>query len=133
MERKHSLNALAVGNSADGECFVKSTAFAANHDASEYLDSFLVPFHNPGMNAHAVAHGKLRRVAFLLFFLDASMIRFIKLLSLPRRSLDEGGLAHPPAGRANIVIRAKEDCKLKIGQDIFGSDRLVYGNLLICS
>jgi hypothetical protein len=22
------------------------------------------------MNAHAVAHGKLRRVAFLLFFLD---------------------------------------------------------------
>src|SRR4029453_10973425 len=94
MQRENSLDALAVGNSAHSECFVKSAAFAANHYASEYLDSFLVPFHNPGMNAHAIAHGKLRRVAFLLFFLDGINDLIHKTpLSLPRRSLDEGGPA----------------------------------------
>src|SRR6266568_844205 len=120
MQRENSLNALAIRNSAHGKCFVKSAAFTADHYASEYLDSFLVPFHNPGMNAHAVAHGKLRRVAFLLFFLDGiNDLIHENFLSLPRRSLDEGG---PPAGRANIFIRAKQDCKLKIGtQALSGS------------
>ena len=59
MEGEYTLHALAVGDSAHGECFVKSAAFAANHYASEYLDSLLVPLHNPGMNADAVTYRKL--------------------------------------------------------------------------
>jgi TorA maturation chaperone TorD len=55
MQWENAFDALAVGDSAHGECFIKSAAFAANHYASEYLDSFLVPFHNASVNAHAVA------------------------------------------------------------------------------
>lgn len=70
MHRENSFYALAIGNSADGKRFIKSAAFAANHNTGKYLDSFLVPFYDPGVNAHAVADGKLRRLAFLLFFLN---------------------------------------------------------------
>jgi hypothetical protein len=128
MQRENSLDALAVGNSAHSECFVKSAAFTANHYAGEYLDSFLIPFHHPGMNSHAVAHGKLRRVAFLLFCLNGiDDLIHDKILSLPRRSFDEGG---PPAERANIFIRANADCKLKIGTQAFSGS--IVSSMEIC-
>ena len=103
MQRKNALDALAVGDSAHGECFIESAAFATNHYASEYLDSFLVPFHNASMNAHAVADGKLRRVASLLFFLDGI------------DNLIHDNIPFPPAGRANIFIRISSKGKRKMG------------------
>src|SRR4030095_5975177 len=60
MQRENSLDALAVGNSAHRKGFIKSATFTDTHNSSEYLDSFLVSFHNPGMNAHRVATGNLR-------------------------------------------------------------------------
>src|SRR5436309_1067831 len=89
MQRENALDALAVRDSAYGECFVKSAAFTANHYACEYLDSFLVPFRNASMNAHAVADGKLRRVASSLFFLDGI------------DDLTHDKIPSPSAGRAN--------------------------------
>ena len=103
MQRENALDTLAVGDSAHGECFIKSAAFAANHYASEYLDSFLVPFHNASMNAHAVADGKLRRVASLLFFLDGI------------DNLIHDKVPFPSAGRANIFIRISSKGKRKMG------------------
>ena len=101
MQWENALDALAVGDPAHGECFIESAAFATNHYASEYLDSFLVPFHNASVNAHAVADGKLRRVASLLFFLDGI------------DNLIHDNIPFPPAGRANIFIRTTSNCKLK--------------------
>jgi hypothetical protein len=103
VQRENALDALAVGDSAHGECFIKSATFAANHYASEYLDSFLVPFHNASMNAHAVADGKLRRVASLLFFLDGI------------DNMIHDNIPFPPAGRANIFIRISSKGKRKMG------------------
>jgi len=98
MQWENAFDALAVGDSAHGECFIKSAAFATNHYASEYLDSFLVAFHNASVNAHAVADGKLRRIAPLLFFLDGiDNLIHDNFLPLPRRSLNEGG--RQPDGR----------------------------------
>jgi len=103
MQWENALDALAVGDSAHGECFIESAAFAANHYASEYLDSFLVPFHNASVNAHAVADGKLRRVASLLFLLDGI------------DNLIHDNIPFPPAGRANIFIRISSKGKRKMG------------------
>jgi hypothetical protein len=103
MQWENAFDALAVGDSAHGECFIKSAAFATNYYASEYLDSFLVPFHNASMNAHAVADGKLRRVASLLFFLDGI------------DNLIHDNIPFPPAGRANIFIRISSKGKRKMG------------------
>jgi len=103
VQRENALDTLAVGDSAHGECFIKSATFAANHYASEYLDSFLVPFHNASVNAHAVADGKLRRVASLLFFLDGI------------DNLIHDNIPFPPAGRANIFIRISSKGKRKMG------------------
>ncbi len=55
------------------------------------------------MNAHAVADGKLRRVASLLFFLDGI------------DNLIHDNIPFPPAGRANIFIRISSKGKRKMG------------------
>src|SRR5262245_41822730 len=70
MQRKYTLNAFAVRDSAHGECFVESPPLAANDYASKYLDSFFVPFHHASVNAHAVPNRKRCGVAFVLFFLN---------------------------------------------------------------
>jgi hypothetical protein len=67
---KHTLYTFALRDSAHGECFVQSPTFTANDNASEYLDSFLVAFHDTGMNAHAIPNRKLRYFASVLFFLN---------------------------------------------------------------
>ena len=71
MERKNPLDTLAVGDAAHSECFVESASFATNHNASKYLDSFFVSFHDSRVNAYAIANRKLRQIAFFLFFLDS--------------------------------------------------------------
>src|SRR4030095_8292878 len=71
MQRKYTLNAFSVGDSAHGECFVESPALTANHNASEYLDSFLVPFNDTGVDPHAVTNRKRGPVAFVLFLLNS--------------------------------------------------------------
>ena len=70
MQWKNTLHALAVGDSAHGECFIESPALTANDYASKYLDSFFVPFHHPGVHAHAIPDGKRRGVTSVLFFLN---------------------------------------------------------------
>src|SRR6266480_7682154 len=74
---------------------------APNHDAGENLDPFLVAFHNPRMNTNAVAHSKVPRIRFLLFFLDD--------VDDPIHETPPA----PPAGRANIFSRTTSNCKLK--------------------
>src|SRR5438034_9150327 len=67
MDWKHALDPFTVGNATHGESLVQAGAFAANNDTAKNLDAFLVAFAHPGMDAHAVAHAKLRHVALLLF------------------------------------------------------------------
>jgi hypothetical protein len=57
------------------------------------------------VNAHAVADGKLRRVASLLFFLDGI------------DNLIHDNIPFPPAGRANIFIRISSKGKRKMGHE----------------
>src|SRR5207248_3011742 len=101
MQGEDSFDALAVRDSAHGECFVDSAALTANDYTSEYLNSFLVAFYYPGMNAHAVPHRKQPSVAPLLFLLD---------------SIDD--LIHeipffPPAGRGNSFQQDNRNCNAK--------------------
>ena len=71
MEGKYTLYALAVRDSAHGECFVESAALTANDYTGENLNSFLVPFHHAGVNTHAIPNRERRSVTPLLFFLDS--------------------------------------------------------------
>src|SRR5215467_6940361 len=70
MQRKHALDPLTVRDPAHRESFVESATLTPNDYAGEYLDSFLVPFHNTGVNAHAISDGKWCHVAFVLFLLN---------------------------------------------------------------
>src|SRR5690242_16032204 len=58
VQRENSLDAFTVGNAAYRKCFIHTAAFAANHYARKYLDSFLVSLHHPRMDADGVAHFK---------------------------------------------------------------------------
>ncbi len=86
MQRKYTLNAFSVGDSAHGECFIESPALTANDYASKYLDSFLVPFHHAGVNAHAIPDRKRRGVASVLFFLNGIDDLIHEKFPLPARS-----------------------------------------------
>src|SRR5262249_23173639 len=70
VQRKHTLNAFPVGDSAHGECFIESATLTSNDYAREYLDSFFVSFHHTGVNAHAIPDRKRCHVALTLFFLN---------------------------------------------------------------
>src|SRR4029453_18302677 len=98
MQRKYTLNAFSVGDSAHGECFVESPALTANHNASEYLDSFLVPFNDTGVDPHAVPNGKQRHVTFVLFLLNGVDDLIHEKLPLPARRAGE----QFPAGKAKL-------------------------------
>ena len=70
MQGEYPLDALAVRDATHGESFVDSPTLTANDYAGEYLDSFLVSFHNAGVHAHAIANRKRFDIAFLLFLLN---------------------------------------------------------------
>src|SRR4029077_8215753 len=70
MQRENSLHTLAIRDAPNGERFVESTSFTANHYAGKYLDSFFVSFDYPRVNAYAITHGKRRHIPFFLFFRD---------------------------------------------------------------
>jgi len=86
MQRKYTLNAFSVGDSAHGECFIESPALTANDYASKYLDSFFVPFHHAGVNTHAIPDRKRRGVASVLFFLNGIDDLIHEKFPLPARS-----------------------------------------------
>jgi hypothetical protein len=85
MHGKYSLDALAVRDAAHGESFVDSPTLTANDYAGEYLDSFLVSFHNAGVHAHAIANRKRFGITFLLFLLNRIDDLIHKLLASARR------------------------------------------------
>jgi hypothetical protein len=70
MQRKYSLDTLAVRDTAHGESFVEPATFPADHYAGKDLDPFLVPFHNACVHAHAIANRERCGIAFLLFFFN---------------------------------------------------------------
>src|SRR6266404_4170297 len=70
MQRKTALHTFAVGNAAHGERFIEAAAFASDHDAGEDLNSFLVAFDHPGVNAHAVTDFETVRFGLVLFLFD---------------------------------------------------------------
>jgi hypothetical protein len=70
MHGENALDAFAVGDTADGEALGDATALAADHDASEDLDTFLVAFAHFGVHAHAVADLELHEVGLELVFGD---------------------------------------------------------------
>src|SRR5262252_7039449 len=70
MQRKYPLDALAVRDATHGESFVDPATLAADHYAGKDLDSFLVAFHDPRVDAHAIANRKRLGIALLLFFLN---------------------------------------------------------------
>jgi apolipoprotein N-acyltransferase len=87
MQGKYPLDALTVRDAAHGETFVDSPTLTANDYTGEYLDSFLVSFHNAGVHAHAIANRKRFGIALLLFFLNRIDDLIHKLLA-----------SHAPAG-----------------------------------
>jgi hypothetical protein len=70
MQRKDSLDAFSVRDTANSERFVQSASFPANHYAGKYLNPLFVTFYDPRVNAYAVADRKRRQIGFLLFFVD---------------------------------------------------------------
>src|SRR5262249_43324270 len=98
MQRKHTLHAFAVRDSADRECFVESSTLAANDYAGEDLDSLLVPFHHTGVNTHAIPDRKRCYVAFMLLFLNG-IDDLIHNNPFPR-----------PPGRANSFRQDRQNC-----------------------
>src|ERR1700682_51166 len=99
MERKHTLDAFAVGNAADGKGFVEPASFSANNDSGKNLDSFLVAFDDAGVEAHAVANFKFRDVGLDLFLFDS--------VNNPVHNGPPGG----PAGGRTFSIGAGENAR----------------------
>src|SRR5262249_40205597 len=60
------------GDPAHSKCFIQPAAFAPDHYAGKYLNSFLVSLHNPRMNTDRIAHLERVRVGFVLLFFDGT-------------------------------------------------------------
>src|SRR5919201_3929252 len=71
MKRKYSLDTFAVRNSPDCKRLVQAPAFSADHDASKYLDSLLIAFHNASVHPYAVADRERLRLSFFLLLLNS--------------------------------------------------------------
>jgi hypothetical protein len=84
MQRKYSLDALAVRDAAHGESFIDSATLPADHYADKDLDSFLVSFHDASVHAHAIANRKRFDITFLLFLLNRIDDLIHKLLASAR-------------------------------------------------
>src|SRR5882724_6993221 len=97
MQRENSLDALTIRDAPNGERFVESTSFTANHDAGKYLDSLFVTFYDPRVNAYTVADRKRRQIGFLLFFVDDVDDSIHKPVQTPRI-------------RAHTLIRRRRFC-----------------------
>ena len=69
MQRKYTLDALAVRDPPHGETFVEPATLPADYNAGKDLDSFLISFNDARVHAHAIANRKRFGIAFLLFFL----------------------------------------------------------------
>ena len=70
MKREYALDAFTVGNAANREHRVQSTAFFANDDTCKNLDTLFVALDHAGVNLHTVAHGERREVGLELFLLN---------------------------------------------------------------
>ena len=67
---KHPLDTLAIGNAANRESLIQAAAFPTDYDPAEDLDSLLIPFHDAGVNTHAVTDRKRGSIGLLLFLFD---------------------------------------------------------------
>src|SRR3954469_1880822 len=55
MEREDALDTLTITDTANGEGGIQTAATASDDDARKNLDTFLVTFHDFGVDAHGVA------------------------------------------------------------------------------
>lgn len=70
MDREHAFDAFAVGDAADDKGGVEAPAAAADDDACEDLDAFLVAFDDLGMDADGISDVKLEGGFAELFRFD---------------------------------------------------------------
>jgi hypothetical protein len=70
VERENALDTFAVGNTANGKCFVQTATLATNHDPGKDLNSLLISLDDASVHANTVADLEGRAVAFLLLFFD---------------------------------------------------------------
>jgi hypothetical protein len=70
VQRKYSLNTLAVRNASHGKSFVEPATLPADHYTRKDLDAFLVSFHDASMHSDAIANRKRFGIGFLLFLLN---------------------------------------------------------------
>src|SRR5204863_9670760 len=96
MGREHALAGFAVGNAANGEGFVETATFAADHDPGKNLDAFLVTLNDAGMHANAVTDFELGGVSLELFLLNS--------VDNPVHNESSQGVA----GGADIFVRSDE-------------------------
>src|ERR1041385_7938741 len=54
IDREDSFHTFAIADAANGKALIQAAATAANDDAGEYLDSFLIAFDDFRVHAHAV-------------------------------------------------------------------------------
>ena len=70
VKRENALDSFAIGNSANGERFVQTAPFAADHDSGKNLHALLISLDHASMHPDAVADLEVRAVALLLLFFD---------------------------------------------------------------
>jgi hypothetical protein len=62
MKREYTLYAFIIYNSAYGESFVDSTAFAGNYRSGKDLNPFFIAFFNPATHIDRIAYLEMRYV-----------------------------------------------------------------------
>lgn len=70
VEGEHTLNAFAIGDTADGEGLAEAGTIAGDHDAGEDLDTLLVTFDHSRVNFDGIAGAEFRDILFDLVLLD---------------------------------------------------------------
>jgi len=70
MDGENALDAFAIADAAHGERFVQPVAAAAEDDAGENLDAFLIAFNDLGVDLNTVADFKFHGLFAILFRFD---------------------------------------------------------------
>lgn len=70
VQRKDSLNAFVIHDSADCECLVDASAFAGDDGAGEYLDSLFVALDDSTMYVDGVSDFEMRNLVLQAFTFD---------------------------------------------------------------
>src|SRR4051794_26964817 len=70
VDRENALDAFAVGNAPDGKCLIQPAAFPADDDSGKNLNPLFIAFHDPSVDADAVADLEVGHVGPELFLFD---------------------------------------------------------------